>query len=562
MSESVTSARKRKPSTKQAVLDAASAERQRRAQEKTQPKQPRNVQTAARKVTAATSGSITTSTVPTLVKKTIVPTAVNKGSVKPRTITATSVSRSESHKATNTSTRQRSSPYLTGTRIQGGRAATKSSAPTAARRNSSPPAPLPADEVEAERDDDQQEGSFDDEEVFITDGYASSGPQVPSSEPASDNSDGDDDDEHQPLPPRTNREYASPSPDPYERPSRYRRPVSRYTEDNGSPDRLEEVVPSMQYHKRMLSDSSATSTQPQKIQKVVQHNGRPRRSDFKAVVQELIKSAQNLMKAKLYMLNAFPSTTEQEEWITEIWEEVTGPAERAYEKTTDIHRILLHCATELRSHVKPISREVVTGTYGFTDTKSRQANKELYDKLQGKPDEEAEDSEDTVPCWLFPTKEFDKPPSERMKVYYTEALTSFTNKSIYEKRSRSRIGIRYPDLIGEKLTLEHVAFNLTMIEFALSEWEDGSFSDKTLTHDAGEIMYRAHIVNLGKYKQSFGNDNFNRMCARLVRKGRDHAGLGPLNGAGKGTVPLSAFKRMAARAAADGFASGSDDEVE
>lgn len=52
--------------------------------------------------------------------------------------------------------------------------------------------------------------------------------------------------------------------------------------------------------------------------------------------------------------------------------------------------------------MKPISREVVRDAYGFTDVKSQQANKELYEKLQGEPDEEDEDNEEIVPCWLFP----------------------------------------------------------------------------------------------------------------------------------------------------------------
>ena len=45
----------------------------------------------------------------------------------------------------------------------------------------------------------------------------------------------------------------------------------------------------------------------------------------------------------------------------------------------------------------------------------------------------------------------------------------------------------------------------------MSEWEDGYFCDKTLTHDGGETLYKAHLVNLGKYKKAFGDEVLDRL---------------------------------------------------
>jgi hypothetical protein len=55
------------------------------------------------------------------------------------------------------------------------------------------------------------------------------------------------------------------------------------------------------------------------------------------------------------------------------------------------------------------------------------------------------------------------PVAERKSVYRTQAISTFTSKTIYNTRARSAIGKKYSDLIGSKLTPAHIAFNLTMV---------------------------------------------------------------------------------------------------
>jgi hypothetical protein len=57
----------------------------------------------------------------------------------------------------------------------------------------------------------------------------------------------------------------------------------------------------------------------------------------------------------------------------------------------------------------------------------------------------------------------DKPATERMYIYQNTAISSFTNKTIYNTRSRAPLAIKYSKLIGSHLTAAHIAFNLAMV---------------------------------------------------------------------------------------------------
>lgn len=167
-------------------------------------------------------------------------------------------------------------------------------------------------------------------------------------------------------------------------------------------------------------------------------------------------------------------------------------------------------------------------------------------------------TEDCPASWLFPVgvlktltdssltyilflqkRERDKPAEDRIDIYQTRAISSFTNKTLYDASSRSRLGVRYADLLGPHLTLAHIAFNLTMvmwlhqhfstaltcssriqIQFAISEWEEGFFQDKTFTEDVGRRLYEAHLVDLESYQEAFGEDMVTRLGEALVQRGR------------------------------------------
>ncbi|KAI0695226.1 hypothetical protein BC835DRAFT_1347428 [Cytidiella melzeri] len=148
------------------------------------------------------------------------------------------------------------------------------------------------------------------------------------------------------------------------------------------------------------------------------------------------------------------------------------------------------------------------------------------------------DDDDSLPCWLFPRSDMKKPAAEHKNIYRNPAISSFTNKTIYNNRSRSSIGIKYPDRIGTCLTLAHIAFNLTMIQFALTEWEDGYFNNTIFTEDAGRKAYIIHQADLLKFEQAFGEENLSDLVPSLLKMG----GLGPYMTASENTgrIALSA----------------------
>ncbi|KAI0681982.1 hypothetical protein BC835DRAFT_1484301 [Cytidiella melzeri] len=209
---------------------------------------------------------------------------------------------------------------------------------------------------------------------------------------------------------------------------------------------------------------------------------------------------------------------------------------------------LLRCNTQLHSAVKDAARKVVSSQYRFTDAvskKDKELNKAKYEKLMADGG-----GDDDLPCWLFPKSDMKKPAAEHQNIYRNPAISSFTNKTVYNNCSRSSIGIKYPALIGTYLTSAHIAFNLTMIQFALTEWEDVYFNDSIFTEDTGRKIYKIHQADLLKYAEAFGEDKLICIGTKLVDVGRNFAGLGPYMTTSEniGRISLSAFKRMAALA--------------
>ncbi|KAI0683591.1 hypothetical protein BC835DRAFT_1423201 [Cytidiella melzeri] len=124
------------------------------------------------------------------------------------------------------------------------------------------------------------------------------------------------------------------------------------------------------------------------------------------------------------------------------------------------------------------------------------------------------------------------------------------------------IGIKYPDRIGTCLTPAHIAFNLAMIQFTLTKWEDGYFNDTIFTKDAGRKAYIIHQADLLKFEQAFGEEKLIRLGTKLVENGRNFAGLGPYMTASENTgrIALSAFERMAALSAEGGESDGRESD--
>ncbi|KAI0083763.1 hypothetical protein BDY19DRAFT_998321 [Irpex rosettiformis] len=146
-------------------------------------------------------------------------------------------------------------------------------------------------------------------------------------------------------------------------------------------------------------------------------------------------------------------------------------------------------------------------------------------------------------------RDFKRPAEERTHIYENPAISMFTNKSLYNARSRSPLGIRYSDHVGSHLTAAHIAFNLTMLEFALSEWKDGVFQDTTFTEDVGRKIYNVHRSDLESFETVFGELKLIELGQALVQNGRTYAGLDSYalnDGHGEtGNIALSAFQRMA-----------------
>ncbi|KAI0342013.1 hypothetical protein BDW22DRAFT_1429523 [Trametopsis cervina] len=494
------SGRTRHPTVKQAANDE---EEVRRSQKRVQlPPVPRTIQAAARKISAATAGSITSH----------------------RTMTA----------------RDHPTPYASQREARPVTAA----APNSQRRISGN-ATYEVQEYDTFRsplDDGGAEDLIDDDSNgdgrWISEDDGTGMP--PNSEPTSEDQ---DDHNEEFIPSRSNHHSRSPSPDPepFGNIQPLRRLVRRHADQQAERVLIHNPVSS---HKRALSGptDSTTIAQPIKIQKVLRYEGRARRSDYENDVQDLIKATQGLMKVRLYTMNAFPSASQQEEWIADTWTEANTRECVDYQISSDIHRLLLRCGTQLHSAVKGAARDVVSATYQFSPSvskKDKDRNRRLYEILM---DEDPE----SPPGWLFKRSEIPLPASERRGIYQNPSLSSFTNKTIYNTRSRSAIGIKYPELIGESLTLAHIAFNLTMIQFALMEWEDGLFHDTTFTEDVGRKLYEAHCADLARYKQVFGGQKLHQLGERLVADGRDFAGLGPYMTASRNTgrIALSAFERL------------------
>lgn len=85
--------------------------------------------------------------------------------------------------------------------------------------------------------------------------------------------------------------------------------------------------------------------QPSKVQKITRgsSDGRARRRDFDYDVRDLIKTTTDLLRIRLYTINAFPSSTQLEGWIKETWDEACEREKADVVKEKDVHRLVSHC---------------------------------------------------------------------------------------------------------------------------------------------------------------------------------------------------------------------------
>ncbi|KAI0342881.1 hypothetical protein BDW22DRAFT_1439481 [Trametopsis cervina] len=485
------SGRERQPSNKQAMLDAEEAERTQK--QLRPPPVPRNIQAAARKITAATVGSITSRSIPsTAPKQRAVSHVANQD---PPTLPAR---RPIVHRHLN----------LTVDPIQDGSMVTNSQyCNQIVRRREYSPLPQNNDDMEELEYEENEDSALD----WRTEDDDSSLP--PNSEPTSEDQDEEDDLDDDPTPSRL--DDRSPSLDLEARNIEPLRRIVRYHEDRPAVSRNSSDPNQELSHKRTRSGPSTSAALHPKVPKLIQHGGRARCGDYENDVQDIIKTSQGLMKMKLYTVNAFPTPSQQEAWVTEVWTDANTRENVDYQITGDIHKLLLRCATQLHSSVKGAARDVVASAYPFSDSvskKDKDGNRQLYNLLMNEGTE-------FPPGWLFKRNELALPPPERTGIYQNSSLSAFTNKIIYNTRSRLAIGIRFPELIGQSLTLAHIAFNLSMIQFALTEWEDGWCRDSTFTEDVGRKFYEAHCMDLARYKQAFGEPQLNQLGNRLVKNG-------------------------------------------
>jgi endonuclease I len=67
-------------------------------------------------------------------------------------------------------------------------------------------------------------------------------------------------------------------------------------------------------------------------------------------VQDLIKTAQDLMKVYLYTIDAFPTGSQQEEWVQDVWAAANARESVNYEITSDIHKLVSMCLILIYTH--------------------------------------------------------------------------------------------------------------------------------------------------------------------------------------------------------------------
>ncbi|KAG5649197.1 hypothetical protein H0H81_005483 [Sphagnurus paluster] len=263
-------------------------------------------------------------------------------------------------------------------------------------------------------------------------------------------------------------------------------------------------------------------------QKITEHAGRPKASDYEEVAKEVILAAGNIYRCLISTIDGFPDSGTEIEFIRTAWGRANKDAGvPPMALTPSIAKIIKQRGSQLRGEAKTKLAPLVETMYGFGSGHRRvtiAVNRALAEDLKSQK------------TYVYKTFVDDICQG----IYQHPAIQKGVNK-LWFSNTRDE-GVAYTDMFNP-LPIPAIALILTTIECCIDEWLTGTKCDVTYWADDYRDVYQKHIKSL----QSFGEETrkyelLERLQKRLHNHGRLHAGAGPVALNDIPAIPTSAFQ--------------------
>ncbi|KAJ3555902.1 hypothetical protein NM688_g2326 [Phlebia brevispora] len=236
-----------------------------------------------------------------------------------------------------------------------------------------------------------------------------------------------------------------------------------------------------------------------------------------------------IYEARLVTECLFPNSKLANTMIHEAWAQAAEDLKSDLEMTPLVYKMIARRATHLRSESKKVARIVVVQVYRFsTGFSDRAHNYNLALAARLKNDR----------GFTRPLDQLTLPVEQRKGLYRNSAIGLFMDITLFGKKNA--LGVSQSRFFGKVMPQATMAYALTMLEYGISEWETGSFVDKTFFEHEWTAPYFSHIADIKNFDEATAaQDVYNRIAKRLLDNGRAHAGLKPLGTADQCTGQIT-----------------------
>ncbi|KAI6029634.1 hypothetical protein BKA83DRAFT_4047772 [Pisolithus microcarpus] len=277
-----------------------------------------------------------------------------------------------------------------------------------------------------------------------------------------------------------------------------------------------------------------------KVQKLVEHEGRPRTRDYDEVTQEFMMTAIGEYRARLCAEAPMPDHLAETSILDASWAWARKATGVNLARTPQLAKIVTSRGSQVRGQLKTKLRPLVEAIFGFHSSQSKSAIKKNRSLAEGL--KEGTNFAFKVKCnWAFSllvlicvVQHMAADEGERRGFLKAPLIQKIVNTMWFANKHDDGVVFHkhykpfpYPAL----------ALVLTAIECCIDEWMTGTWTDIPFTIQEYRGTYESHLKCLHAFEDATKDyDVLPAICTRLYEAGRIHSGTAPLSAPTEVTV--------------------------
>lgn len=268
--------------------------------------------------------------------------------------------------------------------------------------------------------------------------------------------------------------------------------------------------------RRESSDEGALEPIVVKVQKLVEHEGRPCTRDYDDVTQEFVTTAIGDYRARLCAEDPMPDHLMETSLLDASWARACKVTRINLSRTPQLARLVTSRGSQVRGQLKTKLRPLVEAMFGFHSSQSKNAIKKNRALAEGL-------KEGTN----FAFKHMSPEEDGRRSFLKAPLIQKIVNTMWFTNKHDD--GVMFHDYF-KPFPYPALALVLTAIECCIDEWVTGTRTDIPFTIQEYRGVYESHLKCLHAFEDATKLYNIlPGICTRLYEVGRIHSGAGPVS---------------------------------